>query len=124
MNKLSNVINILVSIYNSKDIFVKALQVLLAQQLLMITKDSSDQVEHEACLFFSLRFDLPFESELMLCFAISFQRRNIEFLKIQFGAAALQVCEVMLRDMTDSKWVDGHVQSQQTVHLCFRKTIL
>ena len=41
------------------------------------------------------------------------QRRNIEILKIRFGEAALQVCEVMLRDMTDSKRIDGHVQSQK-----------
>ena len=27
------------------------------------------------------------------------QRRNIEILKIRFGEAALQVCEVMLKDM-------------------------
>jgi len=123
MNKLSDVISMLVSIYNSKDIFVKALQVLLAR-LLMIVKDNSDQVEREARLFFNLRFDLPFESELMLCFAISFQRRIIEILKIQFGEAALQMYEVMLRDTTDWKWVDGHAQSQQVVHLRFRKTIL
>jgi len=41
------------------------------------------------------------------------QRRNIEILKIRFGEAALQVCEVMLKDMTDSKRIDGHVQSQK-----------
>ncbi|KDR83236.1 hypothetical protein GALMADRAFT_206844 [Galerina marginata CBS 339.88] len=86
-NKPSDVISTLVSIYDSKDLFVKELQVLLAQRLLMITKDNSDRVERE--------------------------RRNIEILKIRFGEAALQVCEVMLRDMTDSKRIDGHVQSQQ-----------
>ncbi|KAG6879047.1 hypothetical protein C0992_005592, partial [Termitomyces sp. T32_za158] len=65
-NKPSDVISTLVSIYDSKDLFVKELQ-----------------------------------------------RRNIEILKIQFGEAALQVCEVMLKDMTDSKRIDGHVQSRQ-----------
>ena len=43
------------------------------------------------------------------------QRRNIEILKIRFGEAALQVCEVMLRDMTDSRRVDQYVQSQKSV---------
>jgi hypothetical protein len=43
------------------------------------------------------------------------QRRNIEILKIRFGEAALQVCEVMLRDMANSKRVDGDVQSQKGV---------
>ncbi|KAJ7814071.1 hypothetical protein B0H13DRAFT_2242786 [Mycena leptocephala] len=86
-NKPSDVISTLVSIYDSKDLFVKELQVLLAQRLLAITDDNSDKVEKE--------------------------RRNIEILKIRFGEAALQVCEVMLKDMTDSKRIDGHVQSQK-----------
>ena len=43
------------------------------------------------------------------------QRRNIEILKIRFGEAALQVCEVMLKDMTDSKRTDQHIQSQRDV---------
>ncbi|KAJ7878833.1 hypothetical protein B0H14DRAFT_3083005 [Mycena olivaceomarginata] len=86
-NKPSDVISTLVSIYDSKDLFVKELQVLLAQRLLAITDDNFEKVEKE--------------------------RRNIEILKIRFGEAALQVCEVMLRDMTDSKRIDGHVQSQK-----------
>lgn len=44
-----------------------------------------------------------------------FKRRNIEILKIRFGEPALQVCEVMLRDMTDSRRIDQHVQSQRPV---------
>ncbi|KAF9255181.1 ubiquitin-protein ligase [Marasmius fiardii PR-910] len=91
-NKPSDVISTLVSIYDSKDLFVKELQVLLAQRLLSISDDGSERVEKE--------------------------RRNIEILKIRFGEAALQVCEVMLKDMTDSKRIDSHVQSQKasTVH--------
>ena len=46
-NKPSDVISTLVSIYDSKDLFVKELQVLLAQRLLAITKDNSDRVERE-----------------------------------------------------------------------------
>ncbi|OCH91244.1 hypothetical protein OBBRIDRAFT_887137 [Obba rivulosa] len=87
-NKPSDVISTLVSIYDSKDLFVKELQVLLAQRLLSI-KDGN------------------FERE----------RRNIEILKIRFGESALQVCEVMLRDMTDSKRIDQHVQSQKSLSL-------
>ena len=49
------------------------------------------------------------------------QRRNIEILKIRFGEAALQVCEVMLKDMTDSKRIDGHVQSQRAVSPSFHR---
>jgi hypothetical protein len=47
------------------------------------------------------------------------QRRNIEILKVRFGEAALQVCEVMLKDMTDSQRIDQHVQSQQAVRFRF-----
>ncbi|KIJ92859.1 hypothetical protein K443DRAFT_112930 [Laccaria amethystina LaAM-08-1] len=86
-NKPSDVISTLVSIYDSKDLFVKELQVLLAQRLLAIKDGNFERVEKE--------------------------RRNIEILKIRFGEAALQVCEVMLKDMTDSKRIDGHVQSQK-----------
>ena len=43
------------------------------------------------------------------------KRKNLEILKIRFGEAPLQVCEVMLKDMTDSKRIDQHVQSQSSV---------
>ncbi|KAF4617681.1 hypothetical protein D9613_006296 [Agrocybe pediades] len=87
-NKPSDVISTLVSIYDSKDLFVKELQVLLAQRLLMVSKEGTDRVERE--------------------------RRNVEILKIRFGEAALQVCEVMLKDMSDSKRIDVHIQSQKS----------
>ncbi|KAL0961464.1 hypothetical protein HGRIS_006408 [Hohenbuehelia grisea] len=85
-NKPSDVVSTLVSIYDSKDLFVKELQVLLAQRLLAINDDDTEKIDGE--------------------------RRNVEILKIRFGEAALQVCEVMLRDMSDSKRIDTHVQSQ------------
>ncbi|KAH9169016.1 ubiquitin-protein ligase [Lactarius sanguifluus] len=84
-NKPSDVVSTLVSIYDSKDLFVKELQVLLAQRLLAVT-------------------DGNYEKE----------RRNLEILKIRFGETPLQVCEVMLKDMTDSKRIDQHVQSQSS----------
>ncbi|OBZ71191.1 Anaphase-promoting complex subunit 2 [Grifola frondosa] len=87
-NRPSDVISTLVSIYDSKDLFVKELQVLLAQRLLAITDGNYER-----------------------------ERRNIEILKIRFGEAALQVCEVMLRDMTDSKRIDQHVQSHESLVL-------
>ncbi|TFK26875.1 ubiquitin-protein ligase [Coprinopsis marcescibilis] len=82
-NKPSDVISTLVSIYDSKDLFVKELQALLAQRLLAIPEAEIYKVERE--------------------------RRNIEILKIRFGETALQVCEVMLRDMTDSRRMDGYL---------------
>ncbi|KAF8489248.1 ubiquitin-protein ligase [Russula emetica] len=84
-NKPSDVVSTLVSIYDSKDLFVRELQVLLAQRLLAVT-------------------DGNYEKE----------RRNLEILKVRFGEAPLQVCEVMLKDMTDSRRIDQHVQSQSS----------
>ncbi|KAF8555265.1 hypothetical protein OG21DRAFT_1411185 [Imleria badia] len=83
-SKTSDIISTIVSIYDSKDLFIKELQVLLAQRLLAIKDGNFDR-----------------------------ERRNIEILKIRFGESALQVCEVMLRDMTDSRRIDQHVQSQR-----------
>ncbi|KAG1742334.1 uncharacterized protein EDB91DRAFT_1128723 [Suillus paluster] len=83
-SKSSDVISTIVSIYDTKDLFVKELQVLLAQRLLAVKDGNFDR-----------------------------ERRNVEILKIRFGEAALQVCEVMLRDMTDSRRIDQHVQSQK-----------
>ncbi|TBU44447.1 hypothetical protein BD309DRAFT_958345 [Dichomitus squalens] len=87
-NRPTDVISTLVSIYDSKDLFVKELQVLLAQRLLAVTDGNYER-----------------------------ERRNIEILKIRFGEAALQVCEVMLRDMTDSRRIDQHVQQQKPMPL-------
>lgn len=45
-NKPSDVISTLVSIYDSKDLFVKELQVLLAQRLLAITDGNFEKEVH------------------------------------------------------------------------------
>ena len=96
----------MVSIYDSKDLFVKELQVLLAQRLLAVTDGNYErEVRH-----------ISSEWERWVLIG-GIQRRNIEILKIRFGEAALQVCEVMLRDMTDSRRIDQHVQQQKAV--CF-----
>ena len=53
-NKPSDIISTLVSIYDSKDLFVKELQVLLAQRLLAIKDDDVEKIEREVifdCIF-------------------------------------------------------------------------
>jgi len=52
-NKPSDVISTLVSIYDSKDLFVKELQVLLAQRLLAVRDGNFEkEVEHfSSCVF-------------------------------------------------------------------------
>jgi hypothetical protein len=48
---------------------------------------------------------------------LSVQRRHVEILKVRFGESALQVCEVMLRDMTDSRRIDQHIQARAPVRV-------
>jgi len=93
-NKPGDVLSTLVSIYDSQDLFVKELQVLLAQRLLSIPIHSTSDNLNETT-----------ES-------IEKERRNIEILKVRFGEPALSVCEVMLRDMTDSRRIDAYIQTQ------------
>jgi anaphase-promoting complex subunit 2 len=104
-NKPSDVVSTLVSIYDSRDLFVKELQVLLAQRLLAIKEDGYEKVDKEVLV----------SDQVLASLFMFFQRRNIEILKIRFGEAALQVCEVMLKDMTDSKRIDQHIQTQKAV---------
>ena len=84
--KASDIISTLVSIYQSREVIIKELQVLLATRLLAV-KDY-DAVK---------------------------EIRIIELLKIRFGETALQVCDVMLKDMADSKRINDHVQGDLKV---------
>lgn len=112
INKPSDTTSTLVSIYDSKDLFVKELQVLLAQRLLAIQDGNFDNEASSFPLTLAAVSSVP----LLICFSRGgSQRRNIEILKVRFGEAPLQVCEVMLKDMTDSKRIDQHIQAQNEV---------
>uniref|UniRef100_A0A914R5T3 Cullin family profile domain-containing protein n=1 Tax=Parascaris equorum TaxID=6256 RepID=A0A914R5T3_PAREQ len=78
----ADVFNMLVSIYGSKDLFVKEYRQLLAERL---TK-SWNRDPH-------------------------FELRYLELLKLRFSEGELQQCEVMLKDMRDSERVDHNVYS-------------
>ena len=86
---------------------MKELQILLAARLLTVTDGNYDKEASRTSLY----------NMQMLT---SFQRRNIEILKIRFGEGPLQVCEVMLKDMTDSRRTDQHLQQQEAVVPSFR----
>ncbi|KAG8888369.1 hypothetical protein FRB98_007764 [Tulasnella sp. 332] len=86
--RATDIISTLVSIYDSRDIFVKELQVLLAKRLLEIkNKDYDPEI------------------------------RNLEILKLRFGDAPLQVCDVMMKDITDSRRADQHIKNARKVEL-------
>ena len=74
-HKQSDILSSLVKIYDSKDVFVKEFQVYLSNRLLEIT-------------------DFEYEEEI----------GHVELLKTRFGDC-LHSCEVMLRDMLDSKHI-------------------
>ncbi|KIW49752.1 hypothetical protein PV05_11401 [Exophiala xenobiotica] len=79
-SKNTDVIGSLITLFDTKDVFVKELQSTLADRLL---KNKAD-----------------FNQEISV----------LEHLKLRFGDSALQGCEVMLRDVLDSRKVDNVVR--------------
>lgn len=84
--RASDIISTLVGLYDSRDVIVTELQELLAKRLLEIE-----------------RYELASEIKM------------VEILKLRFGEATLQVCEVMLKDLADSKRTDAHVQQEARI---------
>jgi anaphase-promoting complex subunit 2 len=76
-SNMTDVIGSLTSLFESKEIFVKELQGVLADRLLV----SRGGYEHET--------------------------RVLDHLKARFGDSALQACEVMLRDVVESSRIDA-----------------
>ena len=76
----SDVIGSLISLFESRSIFVLDFQKILAERL--------------------LKQEYDFDREI----------RVLELLKVRFGETALQACEVMLRDILDSRRIDASIQ--------------
>ncbi|KIW73547.1 hypothetical protein PV04_01654 [Phialophora macrospora] len=79
-NKNTDVIGSLITLFDTKDVFVKELQSTLAERLLKKKADFNQEIS------------------------------VLEHLKIRFGDSALQGCEVMLRDVLDSRKVDNAIR--------------
>lgn len=84
-SKNSDVIGSLMSLFDTKEAFVKELQGMLGDRLLKNTTD--------------------YDQEISI----------LELLKLRFGDSALQVCQVMLRDVLDSKRVDVVIRNDQNM---------
>lgn len=82
-SKTADVIGSLISLFDSKETFVKEMQNMLAERLL---QKRTDYVQEMSVL---------------------------ELLKLRFGDNALQACEVMMRDIFDSRRVDGVIRNDQ-----------
>lgn len=80
-NRKSDIISMIVDIYGSKELFVNEYRNLLAERLLT-------------------QLDFTPEKEI----------RNLELLKLRFGENLLHSCEVMLKDISDSKRINAHIQ--------------
>lgn len=78
----SDIISMVVDIYGSKELFVNEYRNLLAERLLS-------------------QLDSNPEKEI----------RNLELLQLRFGETMLHSCEVMLKDISDSKRINSHILS-------------
>ena len=74
----------LVNIYGSKELFVNEYRTLLADRILS-------------------QFNYDTEKEI----------RYLELLKLRFGETQLHYCEVMLKDVADSKRINQHIVEQR-----------
>ncbi|KZF24378.1 hypothetical protein L228DRAFT_95372 [Xylona heveae TC161] len=81
--KSSDVIGSMISLFDSKDVFIKEFQNVMGERL--------------------LKRELDLDKEV----------RVLELLKLRFGESSLQSCEVMLRDVLDSKRVDSAIRREQ-----------
>ncbi|XP_048265921.1 anaphase-promoting complex subunit 2 isoform X2 [Bombus terrestris] len=86
--RMSDIISMLVNVYGSQDLFVNEYRTLLADRLLS---------------------QLNYHTEREI--------RHLELLKRRFGDNQLHYCEVMLKDVYDSKRIDGHIQSDASYTL-------
>ena len=86
-SKSSDIIGNLISLFETRDVFVKEFQNILGERLLQVNTD--------------------FDAETRL----------LELLKIRFGESPLQSCEVMLRDVSDSIRTDNWVRKEQAIDI-------
>merc|ERR1712223_2297239 len=83
--KTSDIISMLVNIYGTKELFVNEYRTLLSNRLL--SQFTNGDPEREI--------------------------RNLELLKLRFGEAPLHQCEVMLKDLGDSKRINSHLYANK-----------
>ncbi|XP_056144317.1 anaphase-promoting complex subunit 2 [Lampris incognitus] len=80
----SDIISLLVSIYGSKEIFIDEYRTVLADRLL-----------HQ------------------LNYNTAREIRNVELLKLRFGESHMHFCEVMLKDVADSRRINSNIREEE-----------
>uniref|UniRef100_A0A8C9STQ4 Anaphase-promoting complex subunit 2 n=2 Tax=Scleropages formosus TaxID=113540 RepID=A0A8C9STQ4_SCLFO len=81
----SDIISLLVSIYGSKEIFIDEYRTVLADRLL-----------HQ------------------LNYNTAREIRNVELLKLRFGESHMHYCEVMLKDVADSRRINANIREEES----------
>ncbi|KAJ3601001.1 hypothetical protein NHX12_031974 [Muraenolepis orangiensis] len=81
----SDIISLLVSIYGSKEIFIDEYRTVLAHRLL-----------HQ------------------LNYNTAREIRNVELLKLRFGESHMHFCEVMLKDVADSRRINTNIREEES----------
>uniref|UniRef100_A0A8C1UNG3 Anaphase-promoting complex subunit 2 n=1 Tax=Cyprinus carpio TaxID=7962 RepID=A0A8C1UNG3_CYPCA len=81
----SDIISLLVSIYGSKEIFINEYKTVLADRLL-----------HQ------------------LNYNTAREIRNVELLKLRFGESHMHYCEVMLKDVADSRRINTNIREEES----------
>ncbi|KAJ1674317.1 Anaphase-promoting complex subunit 2 [Spiromyces aspiralis] len=100
----ADVINSLVSIFNTKDVFVKEIERLFATRLLKAHDYNPEKEESRDAFALSLsRPDIR-------CWPVACLVRQLEVLKLRFGGESLQRCEVMLKDIAGSRRINQHIR--------------
>ncbi|KAF3699732.1 Anaphase-promoting complex subunit 2 [Channa argus] len=84
-HRSSDIISLLVSIYGSKNIFIDEYRAVLADRLL-----------HQ------------------LNYNTAREIRNVELLKLRFGESHMHYCEVMLKDMADSRRINSNIREEES----------
>ena len=80
--KAADLLSMLVGIYGSNDLFVDEYRLMLADKLLANIDFDTDREVH-----------------------------NLELLKIRFGESSMRQCEIMIKDMADSKRISANIHS-------------
>ncbi|XP_062409777.1 anaphase-promoting complex subunit 2 [Sardina pilchardus] len=83
-HRSSDIISLLVSIYGSKQIFIDEYRTVLADRLLQ-----------------------------QLNYSTAREIRNVELLKLRFGESHMHLCEVMLKDVADSRRINTNIREEE-----------
>lgn len=102
-SKSADIIGTLIGALGAQDVFIKEFQNIIGENLL----------RHDGTFEREVSIPIPF----ILASLIKCQIKVLELLKVRFGEAPLQACEVMLKDIQDSGRVNGIIRKNQKLNV-------